>query len=310
MKNNRRLFFFTLMAFLQHAHAETVSLQRIAKITIEKEHQRPLIAANVAGHDAVVLLDTTCSHPTFLEAFAREKGIYTANGPLAPETVVPLASQTIPFHVGGVDTTLGQTVVIKNIRNNDRQYIDMVFNPHAFACPHCIIVLDFINQELYTMQGASDEAAQSAVDKRYRHLLHAAAPYAGNQDGTLYVSDVGVNQEKAGVALVDIAMNYSLFLRSSVKNNIPIARKSHIKVKGKDTVTEITAAVPIAVGGKVIARLPIMLETASSFANHFLTHNDPEYIPYQGSIGMDILKNCALAINVRQAVHFYCTPPA
>ncbi|MBV8048351.1 MAG: hypothetical protein JO171_14440 [Paludibacterium sp.] len=308
MKNNIVLFFFASIGYSQLSFSEEVKYMSIEKITIDKEHGYPMVSAEVAGAKTKLRLDTTSSHPLLLEAFAQNIGIYQVDNPLSLEDIVPLASQTIPFRLGPVEMLLGRTAVIKKIQNNDQHRIGMVFNPHSIECQHCLIVMDFINGELYVIQADSDEAAKAAVDRRYPNLTYASAPYAGDGSDALYVSGVSINQGKQGVAAVVTGHDYSLFLRSSVKTDIKIVKKSFVNVKDKNVETEVSAPVPISFNGQTIAKIPILLEAAPSFASHLITLNNPEYVQHQGNIGMDILKNCALALETRKAVHLYCKP--
>jgi len=310
MKKTRILLFVASIGYWSHAFAGEVVVQEMVTIKLNKPPGLPLIAVAVAGIKTEALLDTSSSHPMLLEAFARKSGLYKEEGQLSIEDAVALEDKPIPFTVGPLDMSLGQTVVVKDVSFNQKQHIGMVYNPNSFQCKHCLVVLDFVNNELYAIRAESDAATKLAVDKRYKGFARATAAYAGNDDGLLYISGVSINRGRPGVALVDTGSHYSLFLRSSVEGDIPVSGKSSVQVKDRQVITEVTAPVPISIGGKEIIRAPIMLEAAPSLASHFMMVNNPEFIQHQGSIGMDILKKCAIAIQAHKAVHFYCTPPA
>lgn len=297
-----------LLGSMQPAIAETLSVLSIGKITMNAERQLPLITAKVAGIATSLVIDTG-AHPIILTThFAEKIGLDKKVVPTPSEPLVFLNNQHIPFTLGPAESTLTHVAVIQ--KQDDfyqRAGIGGIYNPNLLHCENCITVIDFINMELYLAHADEIDTVLKGLDEHYSGIARISTPYLDSDTSMLYIAGVSVNHQPAETVLLDTGTNATSFTEASVGNNVIIAHPSHaMDITGHLFNTKTTIPMTVSINAIEVAKIPVWIEDSL----RAVTNEDWQEMERQGDIGMDILKNCAMAIEKPKAVHFYCRPPS
>lgn len=301
------LFILTIiLCCMQTAIARTVSIIPIGEIILDTENQIPLIQARIAGRDTLLVLDTG-AHPIILMGYFAEKIGLKTDVSSTPELFQFFQQQSIPLQFESLTGTLSDFSVMQNHDPYFKEHgIGGIYNPHFLQCKHCLAVLDFINMKMYMAQAENDDEVPTALDDHYPGIKRITAPYVAEESAILYISGVSPNHQPPATVLLDTGANATSFTRSSIGSHVKIARPSHtVDARGKIRHTETTAPISIAINGTEIAKTPVWVEDTLQGVKG----GNWEPITRQGEIGMDVLKNCVVAIEYHKAVHFYCKTP-
>lgn len=298
------LGFFYCSPSLLASEVIEVSIMHIGKITLDKTRKIPLIEAKIAGIDTRIMLDTG-SHPaTLTEYFARKIGLSLPEKPVIGEPMVFFEKQNLSFQLGPISSLWKEFAVIQQHDNfYKKNNIGAIYNPNLFTCGNCLIVLDFINRELYAAQTERAEDLSAVLDGRYAGLKKISAPYVQNDISMLHISGVSGNHQSPGIALLDTGANVSSFLQSSV-GDVKIVNTSYVtNIIGSVRNREETTPIAVSIGGVVLANIAVTVEKK---LDGTVNNGEDLSVVRQAEIGMDVMKNCAVAIESKKAVHFYC----
>lgn len=310
MYNQLAWFVFSLFCYTSSIFASVVtevSIMHIGKIRMDETRHIPLIETKIAGFDTSVLLDTG-SHPAiFTEYFAKKIGLIFPKDNGKNKPFIFFEKQNVSLQLGPITSSLNSFAVIQ--QRDDfykKNNIGAIYNPALLKCENCLIVLDFINGELYAAQTERVEDLPIALDRRYPGLIRISATYVADDSGMLHVSGVSANGQAPVVALLDTGANMSRFAQASI-GDAKIAGTVHsMDGVGKIRDAQETTAIPVAINDRVISTLPIAVEKS---LDGTVTNGPKDDLPVRhAEIGMDIMKNCAVAIEHNKAVHFYCKP--
>lgn len=300
------LFFVT--KFIAADGISEVSIMQLGKIEIDEKQEikLPIFSTYIAGKKARLILDTA-AHPTVMTSyFADEVGLYKKKYFNPHENFINFGQLKIPLKLGKITIFLDWIAVLqKPIPYFKKNNIAGIFNPHLIECKNCLIVLDFINKEFYVAQAESGDKVLSALDARYSSLRRISANYVAEGEDTdmVRISGVSVNNRSQNIVLLDTGANNTSFLKDNLENTTVVKNERTLNAIGKITVAEVTTPLSISLNGTELAKVPVWLDKELGMATN---DDNPLSIARQGDIGMDIMKNCVIALERKKAVHFYC----
>lgn len=281
----------------------------VGKITIDKELEMPLVRGCIAGIKTNVLLNTT-SYPTILTAdLAKKLGLKKKRTSTAGIDIfnsrklkLVMCQVAAPLNYGAILT--------KEDKYFKKTNIGAIFNPHVLRCKNCLSVLDFINKKAYIAHIDHSVALPTALDRTYPNLRRTSSTYIGDGTDSLYISGVSVNRKKIGITLLNTAATVSSFSKLAVGKQLTITQQSSLgDGMGKQFKTETTSPVSIEISGTEIAKTPVWLRKEKKMHPSISIGAPEEPLAFHhGEIGMDVMKNCVIAIEYQKAVHFYCKP--
>lgn len=286
-----------------------LELAKIGKLTFFKEVPIPLMAANIAGIATKLIMDTGADELILTSHFAKKLGMEVTQHAKYPLTVIK--DQPLSIRIGELELGPMEEVMVLNRPNTlfEKEEVGAIFNPHIVSCEHCFIVLDFLNKEFYFAHSSSDEELIKGMDALFSDMPRITADYVKEKNALLYISGVSINNQKPGTVLMDTGAGASFFTKKSLGPDVKIVKAARaMNAAGKMRKVDITAPVPIKINGVTVANIPVRVEEFRSKQDE-VTNGDWESIPNQGELGMDVLKNCVVAIERRKAVHFYCKLP-
>ncbi|WP_215782471.1 hypothetical protein [Paludibacterium sp. B53371] len=267
---------------------------------------RPVVIAQVAGETVGVVLDTSASEAVLLEGFAKKKGLLMPGRTPEDGGLFLSAGKDIPVVLGKHEFRLQEVMVLSDQGRYDIKNAGLVLNPNAINCQHCLIVLDYIGRVFALANSTDIKAVEQALSEPYGKLVRASAEmHVLENNAALYMSSVSLGAGVTSV-LLDTGSNYTTFLKVAIPNQVRMAGKSLIRMKDARMTVHETEPVSIRVNQTEIAKTAVRVEPASSFAHYYVTYGNFAYFPHQGSIGMDVLRNCILAIEPKKTVHLLC----
>lgn len=307
---------FILLFMTCSVNASELSMWRIGEIKMSKirvnekqEFELPILSTIIAGKQGDFILDTAAYPTTLTSDFAQEIKLYEEKLFDPSKNLIIFRGLKIPFKLGSATIYLYQAAVLQKPDPIFQKHnIAGLFNPHNIECKNCLIVLDFINKELYVSQSESADKLLISMDARYSNMRRISANYvpeAGEQTNMVRISGVNVNNRPQHTVLLDTGTNGTSFLKSSL-DNVPIVKKTQTMDAVSDLkAATITAPLSVYLNGIELAKTPIWVEETLEFTTN---DDNPLHLDRQGELGMDIMKNCVIALEHKKAVHFYCKP--
>lgn len=313
----KKLFLsFILLSVTWSVKADELSILRIGEIKMskirvseEREFELPVFSTFIAGKQGDVILDTA-AYPSMLTSdFAQSIKLYEKKLFDPSKNLVIFSDLKMPFKLGSATIYLYQAAVLqKPDPTFQRNNIVGLFNPHTIECKDCLIVLDFINKEFYIAQSGSPNKVLAAMDRRYSNMRRISANYVPETEeetNMVRISGISVDNRPQDIVLLDTGTNGTSFLKNSLRN-VSIVKKTHIMDAVSDIkAAEITAPLSISLNGIELAKIPVWVEETLEFATN---DDNPLRLDRRGDIGMDVMKNCIVALEHKKAVHFYCKP--
>lgn len=308
-KLNSICFAFLLMLSGRgYAENEQVNILYEEKIYLSSTHPVPLIKVTVQDIKTKVILDTAGSGAPFLsEKFVKRAKIITQEEKipsfifLDKKIRLELDALSLNFPTVGIAQTKDRWF--------DKENIAGLFNPVILgpsmakeAQAHNVI-LDFLANRFYVAQAPDQPILDHYFDKQYAPHNRLEAPLRPNRYYKLIIE--GSIQGREGVpVLIDSGASSSAFDKSYLKGIPPIKQTCVRNFGGKQFCGDQIAPQFVLVNGKIIGKTKL---EASEAPTDFGPPPPDNTIDYQGLIGMDLLKNCALVIASKK-VTFYCKP--
>lgn len=301
------LTFLLMLGREVYAENEHVNILYEEEIYLSSTHPVPLIKATVQDIKTKVILDTGGSGAPFLrEKFAKHAKIITQKEKipsfifLNKKIHLEFDNFTIKVPQVGIAPTKDKWL--------EKEKIAGLFNPVVIgpSMPkedqaHNVI-LDFLANRFYMVQAPDQSTLDHYFDKQYASYTRLEAPLRPNKYYKLITE--GSIQGREGVpVLIDTGASSSAFDKSYLKGIPPIKQTCVRNFGGKQFCGDKIGLQFVLINNKIIGKTEL---EASEGSTAFGPPPSDNSIDFQGLIGMDLLKNCAVIIAYPQKVTFYC----
>ena len=294
---------------LLYANTEGAKVSYDEKIYLSAVYPVPVSSVIISGIKTKVILDTAGSGaPMLTEQFAKKIKIIKQTQYI-PAVIFIDKRVRLDFGSLGMGSP---EVGVANPRDHwfKKYNIAGLFNPTVVAESLSrkkdiinSVVLDFLDKRFYGVQANSQQALNTYLDKRYAKQVKIVAPLLYSKYYKILVQG-GIEGRKEVPILIDTGANSSSFDKPYLED-IPSVKQIRVKnFLGRVFYQGETAIQSVKLNGAVIGKVKLNI----SEADVRVAPSTSENKAYQGIIGMDIMKHCALAISYPQTATFYCTP--